>query len=66
MRFEAPESRNRWDSPLFVIQVNDIFLAFTLFHVEFGQGFPIYSSYSFSALALSYSALDSWLLSGGG
>ena len=24
MRFEAPESRNRWDSPLFVIQVNII------------------------------------------
>lgn len=24
MRFEAPESRNRWDSPLFVIQVNVI------------------------------------------
>lgn len=23
MRFEAPESRNRWDSPLFVIQVGD-------------------------------------------
>lgn len=24
MRFEAPESRNRWDSPLFLIQVNVI------------------------------------------
>lgn len=23
MRFEAPESRNRWDSPLFTIQVDD-------------------------------------------
>jgi len=23
MRFEAPESRNRWDSPLFIIQVED-------------------------------------------
>ena len=30
MRFETPDSRNRWDSPLFVIQVHNSFTSISL------------------------------------
>jgi len=30
MRFETPDSRNRWDSPLFVIQVHNSFTSVSL------------------------------------